>query len=639
MSSAAALVASAFCAGFRPEPEMTVSQWADTYRWVGKPSPSPGPWHTWRVPYTREIMDRLSPSDPCEIVAVMKGAQGGLSEVGLNALGCWMHQHADSTMVVLPTIGNAKRFVRIRFDRMVAESPALTGLVAEPRSRDGSNTAQLKEFGEGRDTLVFVGANSSSDLSSYPSRFVIADEIDRFPADVDKQGSALDLLIQRTGAMASRKIYLVSTPTLDGASYIQVWFTAGDQNRFYIPCPLCTRVQTLVFGADRAKTGEPGGLRWPKGEPDQARYQCEHCGDLFEEWRKVESLQRGEWRPSAPGNGGGKIRSYHMNALIYPHGWPENSWSNLAATWERVHANPVALKTFVNLKLGEPWKDPTEAKADASTLQARCEAYGPELPAAVGALTFGADIQANRIEAELVGWAPEEESFSIDYRVFLGDTGNLADPVWAEFDGWLKGEWLSELGIPLSMRAGCVDASYNQQVVTQFCHERRGRNVWATKGKEGYGRPVWPFRLGKQKPGKLPPPHIVGVDTAKEIVYARLKIAAPGPGFCHFPVGRPIEYFEGLTSEVRVADYSKPVPVYEWRKKTAGIRNEPLDARDYAYAALKGLEHLTGFRLNAECARLRELAEARLHPKEPTAPPAPKPSWFGGRGQGWLNRG
>lgn len=612
---AGAIVANAFAGGLRPEAEITVSEWADKYRIVGKPSPEPGLWHTSRVPYAREIMDRLSPSDPCEIVVLRKAAQGAGTEMGLNALGCWIHRYPDSTMVVLPTVDLAKKFSRTRFDRVVEATEVLRNLVAPERSRQSSNTLLLKEFGPSRDTLIFTGANSGSGLRSYPSRFIVADEIDAYPTDVDGEGNPVYLLIQRSGAFWNRKIFLLSTPTLEDASNIDHWYKTGDQRQFHVPCPLCGRTQPLVFGADRFTRGEPGGLRWPKGSPDLVRYQCMYCQETFEEWRKVEVLARGEWIPSAPNNGAGKIRSYHINALYYPYGWPESAWSNLATIWERDHRNIVARKAFINLKLGEPWRDPSEAKADLATLKSRCEAYGPTVPANAGVLTAGVDVQANRLEAELVAWGKDEESWSLEYRVFLGDTSRLVseDPdhptVWQELDAWLKTEVLSELNVFMSIRAACIDAGYHQQTVREFCNALSSRRVWATKGHEGQDRPIWPTKLGKQR-GKLPPPFSIGVDTCKEIIYSRLKIDRPGPGFCHFPVGRHEDYFEMLLSEVRFPDYSGPVPKYEWRKKSAGIRNEALDARNLAYAAVLGLTMMTSFRLNREVDKLRELAEA-----------------------------
>lgn len=633
---ASTLIADAFAAGLRPDAQLTVSQWADEFRMVGKPSPEPGPWRTSRVPYTREIMDRLSPSDPCEIVALQKAAQGAGTEILNNALGCWMHRYPDSTMVVLPTLDLAKKYSRIRFDPFVEATPELRALIARQRSRDASNRTLLKEFGPGRDSLVFTGANSAPSLRSYPSRFVGMDEIDGYPDDVDNEGDPIDLVIQRTGAFHNRKIFMLSTPTLEDFSKINRWYKAGDQRQYYVPCPLCGWEQIFILGNERFVRGEAGGLRWPKGSPELARYQCEKCGDKFEEWRKNDMLPRGQWIANEPSNYragivGSQIRSYHINALYYPYGWPENAWTNLAAMWDRVNKNPLARKTFVNLKLGLPYKDPAEVKADAATLKSRCEAYGPTLPHQVGALTLGVDVQPNRFVIELIGWGKDEESWSIEAQTILGDTSQLvsADPdrpsVWEQLDDYMKGSWLSELNIELSIRAVCIDSGYNQQIVREFCHARAGRRIWAIKGKEGQDRPVWPSKLGKQR-GKLPPPFIVGVDAGKEIIYSRLKIAVPGPGFCHFPVGRDRDYFDELTSEIRVPDYTGPVPKYQWKLKVVGQENHSLDARNYGYAALKGLEMLSSFRLNREVEKLRELAEAKISGKaRPTIASLMKP--------------
>ena len=621
---AAGIVANAFASGLRPEPELSVSQWADTYRIVGKPSPEPGPWRTARVPYTKAIMDDLSPSSPVEIVALMKAAQGAGTEIGLNALGCWMSQYPDSIMMVQPTVDAAKKFSRIRLDRMIEACPTLRTIVAEPRARNSSNTVSLKEFGAGRDTLVLTGANSGVGLRSYPSRFVVADEIDGYPVDVDGEGNPIDLAIQRTGTFRNRKIFLLSTPTIDGFSNIHRWFLAGDQRRYEIPCPSCSAMQPLIwFERDRDK---PGGLRWPKGRPEDARYECAVCGELWEEWRKTDLMPLGDWTPQAPGNGRGKIHSYAINALYYPYGWPENAWPNLAERWDRDHKDPVALKTFVNLKLGEPWRDPSEAKADADTLMARREAYGPEIPAGAAVLTAGADVQANRIEVEVVAWGRDEESWSIDYRVLLGDTTQPA--VWAELDEILRSEYLSELGVPMSIKGACIDAAFNADIVKKFCGERSSRRLWPIHGKEGQDRAIWETKTPKRRAGRPAPAKPLGVDPAKEIIYARLRIVNPGPGFSHFPLSRDRDYFEMLTAEARMPDYTGPKPKFQWKKKTAGARNEALDARAYAYGALVGLQHTTGLRLNNECSRLLRMAEAgpRATAPRPTLAPLPVPA-------------
>ena len=110
---------------------------------------------------------------------------------------------------------------------------------------------------------------------------------------------------------------------------------------------------------------------------------------------------------------------------------------------------------------------------------------------------------------------------------------------------------------------------------------REGRRVFAIKGVGGEGRALV-GRPSKNNVGKvrLFP---VGVDTAKELIYARLKIKEPGPGYCHFPAHYDDEYFRQLTAEQIVTRFSKGFRKREWKKIRA--RNEALDCRVYALAA------------------------------------------------------
>uniref|UniRef100_UPI0035D05F47 phage terminase large subunit family protein n=1 Tax=Bartonella sp. AC134YNZD TaxID=3243446 RepID=UPI0035D05F47 len=76
----------------QPDPPYTVSQWADKNRYLSTvASAEPGLWRTKRTPYLREIMDNLSSYVPIETTIVMKGAQVGMSEAGLNFCGYAIH--------------------------------------------------------------------------------------------------------------------------------------------------------------------------------------------------------------------------------------------------------------------------------------------------------------------------------------------------------------------------------------------------------------------------------------------------------------------------------------------------------------------------------------------------------------------
>ena len=79
----------------------------------------------------------------------------------------------------------------------------------------------------------------------------------------------------------------------------------------------------------------------------------------------------------------------------------------------------------------------------------------------------------------------------------------------------------------------------------------------------------------------------VGTWTAKDLVFGRIKLTEPGPGYCHLPKRYGAEYFKGLTSEEVRTRYSKGFPVREWVKVFQ--RNEPLDCRVYATAAFASL--------------------------------------------------
>ena len=98
------IYAAAAASGARPDPLLTISEWADRYRALSpQASAEPGPWRTDRTPYLREIMDCLSPSSPIETVVLIKGAQIGGTECGNNWIGYVVHQAPGPMLSVQPT--------------------------------------------------------------------------------------------------------------------------------------------------------------------------------------------------------------------------------------------------------------------------------------------------------------------------------------------------------------------------------------------------------------------------------------------------------------------------------------------------------------------------------------------------------
>ncbi len=209
--------------GIRPEPPIPVSDWADRHRILPPTSAEPGRWRTERTPYLREVMDALSTSSPYERVVLMKGAQTGGSEAGLNWLGYIIQNAPGIAMLVMPSLDMVRRNTTVRIDPLIEATPALRELVASPRSRDAGNSLFRKSFPGGQ--LVMTGANSAVGLRSTPVRYLFLDEVDGYPGDADGEGDPVDLAIQRTATFQGRrKIYMVSTPTLKGHSRIEAAF-------------------------------------------------------------------------------------------------------------------------------------------------------------------------------------------------------------------------------------------------------------------------------------------------------------------------------------------------------------------------------------------------------------------------------
>jgi phage terminase large subunit GpA-like protein len=98
-----------FREALKPDPVLTVSQWADTHRILSKKSSSEsGKWDTKRTPYLREVMDSLSVFHPAKKVVFKKSSQVGGTECANNWLGYIIDHVPGPTMLIQPTVDMAK---------------------------------------------------------------------------------------------------------------------------------------------------------------------------------------------------------------------------------------------------------------------------------------------------------------------------------------------------------------------------------------------------------------------------------------------------------------------------------------------------------------------------------------------------
>lgn len=616
--------------GLAPDPQLTVSAWADRHRILSaRAANEAGPWRTARAPYLRDVMDALSPSHPAQRVVIMKGAQIGATEAGNNWIGYVIHHTPGPMLAVQPTVDLAKRFSKQRIDPLIEDTPALRQFVAPARARDSGNTVLSKEFPGG--ILMMTGANSAVGLRSMPVRYLFLDEVDAYPQSVDEEGDPIALAEARTRTFSwRRKMFLVSTPTIKDASRIEREYQASDQRRFFVPCPHCGDLQWLKFEQ----------LHWDKGRPETAHYVCEHCGAVIEERYKTQMLEAGEWRPTATSVDPLTI-GFHLSALYSPLGW--YGWAQIARDWEAAENDDDAKRTFANTVLGDTWEEHGEAPA-IDMLMLRREDYPLQrVPSGGLVLTAGVDVQKDYLQYEVVAWGPGRESWSLDLGIINGDTAS--QPVWQELQRLLARTYPDECGTerPIAMMA--VDSGYNTAWVYDFT--RRHLQAMAVKG------------VGDSRTGHLAP--ALGTETKREVafdgkrakrgasvwpmgdwvlkseLYANLEkpgrkdgAAENPPGYCHFSTAHDREFFQQLTAERLVTRTVRGRQVREWVLRP-GSKNEALDCRKMAMAAAIRLQLWTlddagwrslGATLGAPAAPVQgELPLAGVVP--PTVPPTP----------------
>lgn len=561
-----------------PPPDLTVSQWAERHRIMPKGSSSrPGPWKT--EAYQREIMDAMADPLVNEVVC-MKSTQIGWSEILNNIVFYFIDLDPKPMMMVQPTEGNAKDYGKKRIAPSIAACPNVREKVREAKSRQGGNTLQLKEFPGG--FLKLTGANSGSGLRSDPVPVVLFDEIDGYPDDVNGEGDPIEIGTRRTDQYPDFKILKGSTPGKPkGMSRIEADFERSDKRRYFVPCPHCGHHQVLYWTDPKTKEHR---LIYDLDEDGQVikssvRYVCAKCKKGITERYKQQMLDGGRWIAEHPGR---PIVGFHINALYSP--WKDN-WQALAQEWVDAQDNREKLKAFIMLRLGETWEEQGETQ-DAGSLKDRLEVYPAEVPPNVAVLTMAVDVQDNRLECKVKGWAPGEESYLVAHEIFWGDP-STDEGIWGDLDEMRLREFTRADG--LKMRAAimlidsgghCTDAVYDYVLTRQNLRDR----CYAVKGVDYNSKPVLAAEgATKRTAVRL---YTIATHTAKDRIFSRLKIPQPGPGYMHFPDWTTDEYLAQLVSEKRITVTDKRTR----SKKSVWVktynRNEALDLEVYSLAGL-----------------------------------------------------
>lgn len=581
------LLLGAFATGLRPRPQISPAQWVTAHLVVPD-----GPAKGKRVdvaltPYIREILDNLGVDKPWTEIAVKKSGQSGLSLMGIGWLLSLIDTCPDDMMIVQPTIPAAREFAEAKLDPAISATKPAAKRVKAHRSRaaDGSKTL-VKKFAGGR--LILTGANSATDLSSKTVRFALADEVDRWPAEIEEQGDPMGLLDARQSAFTragTQKKLVISTPTNKGSSRIDKAFLAGDQRHWFMPCPHCGTEISYRFES----------LRFERHAPYGAHYVPECCGAVIESWQQRDMVLAGRWKPTVPGPG--RQPSYFVNALSSLL----TSWDTIADKFWKAQGDPIEEKAFVNLVLGESY-DAQGSEIDATRIVAACEDYPRNVvPPTVGRILLVVDTQDDRFEWAVWGFGPPATANGPEQWLIAAGvvTGDMFGPEpWAELDRLGHRTWEHTGGRMLPVDLRVIDSGgHHTQAVYEFV---RGKRHWrALKGASTEDAPIvgTPTRKEvKDHFGRVRfrvPLYLVNTRPAKDWLSHALKAMAEGKeisGRIHLT--REIvdqAYADQLTAEVLVTRERTGGRVQQKWERLKGRPNEALDlavyARVFAYGA------------------------------------------------------
>ncbi|WP_367714504.1 phage terminase large subunit family protein [Nitratireductor sp. GISD-1A_MAKvit] len=541
-----------------PPPKLRLSDWIEQN--VHLPdgvSALPGAVRLW--PFQREIADAIG--DPAiERVTLVKPVRVGFSTLLTGALAGYAANDPAPILALLPTEADARGYTVDDVEPIFEASPTLAGLLSGDCEEGGRNTLLSRRYPGG--SLKVIAAKSPRNLRRHNVRVLFCDEVDAM--DVTAEGSPLLLAERRTLSFADRKIVVGSTPTFEATSHVLRAYAASDKRVYEVQCPECEEFNEIKWEH----------IRWDDGKPETAHYACPHCGSLIDERHKPAMVEKGRWRATAPhvcGHAG-----FRLNALVST--LANASWSKLAAEFIAAKDDPTTLQVFTNTILAEGWRDSGAEELDDVALSNRAEPFGLDaIPAEVLVITAGIDVQRDRLECTVVGWAEDGTMVALAHLVIWGDPA--ADELtWAELDETLRTRWPHPLGGRIGIDAAVIDAGDGATMahVTKFAYPRAGRKILAGKGYAGQ-RPFIERSKSKTLGGRL---WIIGVDSIKTHLLNRLA----QPGNVRFSDDLGPEWFSQLASERAVVRYTRGQPVRRF-ERIPGKRAEALDCAVYAIAA------------------------------------------------------
>ena len=237
----------------RPKEKLTISQWAEKYRYINNPGSYVGPWDNKKAPYLVEVMDTLASLDHTA-VAFAGPARSGKSDIAFCYLGYTAHHDPADMSIYFMSNFYARDWSQSDLAKVFAAKPpnakrSIFEQLLMP-GKQNRNTFDIRFMSGMRLNLRWPAITEVSG-KTFPRGLL--NDYDHMEQDVAKMGSPFDLVRKRsTSFKRFAMTYAESTPafpvvdpnwiaeTLHQAPPVEEGilkvYNQGDRRRWYWRC-------------------------------------------------------------------------------------------------------------------------------------------------------------------------------------------------------------------------------------------------------------------------------------------------------------------------------------------------------------------------------------------------------------------
>jgi phage terminase large subunit GpA-like protein len=551
-------------------------------------------------------------------VVCMKSAQQAWTTGLIAYLGNRICNAPCAMIGLFDSDGAARDFHDEKLVPIIENTPALLSRIDVRRSRTAGNRSDFKAFPGG--FLKLGGSGQIRKVKSTSAGVLFVEEPDDAKENVRDQGSAIQLLWERSKRRTDVKRIIGGTPSLKGLSQIEHRLSLTDRRVLPVRCHACHESHVLdlehVTWQDHERESHP---IYGAADPDTAVYACPHCGTPWDDYQRQQNIRTtvaqaiaaGDplcgWTPTRETRGAAGFTELNEAYSCLPGaGMAAYVRDRLEAEYALRQGDQTKMIVHVNSKHGRPYAFVGD-QAQAEQLRAAALDYPEgEPPAGALALAASVDVQNNRLSVLIRAYGRDGASWLVLWHepAAAVSTINAEDPVWSELDRLLFEPYVSADGLVLHVKAVTIDSGdggTNDAVYAWIVSRKRrfpGVVLMAGKGahidreiysppKSAAVNPANPNRYTKADRWGVRV-YEVGTWRAKDHLSARWKLEAQGQGRHHAYAGVRVDYWDQILSEVKAPSKTQRGRL-TWQPKV-GVAHEALDCEVYVEHAARALK-------------------------------------------------